>query len=131
MDQDDFAIWLDGQFLRAFDRIDTLFARTAKGAMPVGWIVSWVEGRRLGPHAVWAAWATSRNKIEAILAWLHGARNERTREGVPLRAVIQTTDRDKGFFEHMKRYGVVGGGFRVPDLLDDRSDAWFFYLKGY
>jgi hypothetical protein len=130
MDADEFAIWAD-DFISRFDRVDTLFARTPRGVMPVGWCVSLLEGRRIVPHVFWAKWATARNKTEAALAWFHGARNERTREGVPLRAVIQTTGKDKGFFEHLKRYGVIGGGFRVPDLYEDRSDAWFFYLKGF
>lgn len=129
MDQDEFAIWLD-ELVGLFDRTDTLFAKTTRGMMPVGWVMSNIEERRVVPHVEWAAWVTPRNKVEAALVWLHQLRHERTREGLPLRAIIETRSKDRKFFEHMKRYGVLGGGFRIPDLNADRSDGWFFYLKG-
>lgn len=85
--------------------ITTLLARNNGETIPVGWLIGWKYALTIGPaidmEAVWAPWATPRNKLETLVTFLHRAR------ALGLVIMWSCKHGDERLFEHVRRYGVA------------------------
>lgn len=107
----------------------TMLAQTVKGLIPVGVISVAISGKRLEPHFGWFPWASGRNKLESVLGFVAKVRESRTDNGLPYKALIWADEQSTGFFEHIKRYGILSGGGRVHSFFDDGSNAILYYSR--
>ncbi|HEX9472506.1 MAG TPA: hypothetical protein VF957_23520 [Bradyrhizobium sp.] len=111
------------ELIRPGAGVTTLLARTDRGVIPVGWLIGWryalSSGRAIEVEAMWAPWATPRNKLEAVVAFLY-----RTRTA----ALVLWSCRkaEARLFEHACRYGVARTVGTVKDLFGVGEDALVF-----
>lgn len=96
------------------------------GYGPVGLFVAKFNGWAMEPHFSPFAWATARNKMRVIVAYLQMTRYEKD-VGV---VNVYTNEKDFRFFRHLgKKYGVIYyiGKFPRGDFGEDR---YMFYGRG-
>jgi hypothetical protein len=82
-------------------------------------------GWRIEPHVDWFRWATPRIRLRGAVAFLQKVRWA-PEVGV---CVMRALTKDKGFFIHLRKYGVC---FIVGDIPggDPRGDETLFYVSG-
>jgi hypothetical protein len=79
-----------------------LTARTAKGPdRPVGIVYATTNGYHTNPVVVWFDWATPRNKVEAMVAYINTERRQR------FLSFHATNPPDKRLAVHMCKYGIM------------------------
>lgn len=119
-------------FLRRQQHSWLIVAPSSRGMIPVGLVIGSSEGHRLFPHAIWFPWATARNRLEGIIAYLRDA----TDQGMLV--VIPSGTKFLPFFTKLMRYGIlrrcgpIPGWFAENDAADQSVEgagttAMFFY----
>lgn len=86
---------------------------------PVGMVITLTKGFKTYPQALWFPWATKRNKLEATVKWFQEARQVRN-------PIIHVTDKDRPFFEHVRKYGVMRGIGLVMNYFAPGVNAWAY-----
>ena len=96
------------------------------GYGPVGIMVARFNGWEMEPHFMSFPWATPRNKVKSVVAFMQMARYEK---GVGVLNVY-SGDEDKDFFKHLgKRYGVMYYVGKIP-RGGYGDDKYVFYGRG-
>lgn len=91
--------------------------------VPVGLVVIHGKGKVIEPHVEWLPWATKRNKLETMLAFL--------REIGKTRKVFAFVSPDaRPFYLQMCRYGVLTSGCKILDYFGKGKHVYFFYTRG-
>ena len=67
---------------------------------PVGLVLATGNGYLVFPEFEWLPWASDRNKLEGMVAFLSKVRKDH-------KAVIDAHESEKSFMEHMCRYGIA------------------------
>lgn len=98
-------------------------ASSSEKPVPVGLIAAQGGGRIIEPHAVWFPWASDRNKLEAMLAFL-------SRVSTQYKIFAYIHPDNKPFYVQMCRYGQLTMGCKIHDYYDMGEDAYFFYTRG-
>lgn len=95
------------------------------GVRPVGIVIAqgMRDGRRIEPHVDWFPWATPRNKLEGIAAFLLNLSKR-------FKIVVYAHERDRNFWERLKAYGLVRHGCKVWDHFDLGKHAFLYYTAG-
>lgn len=95
-------------------------------AAPVGIMVAAANDWEMEPHFEPFPWATSRNRLRAVTAFLQKMRYDKDVGIVNVHAL----NKDKRFFKHIaKNYGVLNYLGRIPHG-DARGDRHIFYVRG-
>jgi hypothetical protein len=92
---------------------------TDKGTMPVGVVF----GNFTGPfllleNILWLEWATDRNKIETVVNLLNELRKKYL-------VLFHSNMKDKDFFVHVAKHGIVRRIGTIYNLYDDGKAALF------
>jgi len=91
----------------------TLIAGSSKGHMPVGLVLGEMRRKALMlGEIVWFPWASARNKLEAILTFLNGLRDE-------LVILEWAPFEQRKSWEHVCRYGVMRRVGTVYDMTPE------------
>ncbi len=104
--------------------LTTLLAKVGeRGVIPVGWITGVVHDlqgpRSLGVRIAWAPWATPRNKLETVVAFLSRARGTAIVIGVAKRSEAR-------LYEHACRYGIGRTVGAIRGFYGPGEDALMF-----
>ena len=94
-------------------------ARNLEENMPVGIVGGIRKQEVLEPHVEWFPWATPRNKVEAILAYIEGMRQDTS-------LLIYTDLEEKNFWERMAQYGVIR---RVGTFYRREDRVWLVWQE--
>lgn len=98
----------------------------AEGKAPIGVMMAKTDGWEIEPHYENFTWASARNKLRAVTAFLQMMRYDKT-VGV---IKVHSLTKDKRFFKHLaKNYGVLNYLGCIPHG-DYRGDQHIFYVKG-
>lgn len=100
----------DGAFL--------LEARVEGHPKPVGMMVARVHQHRMEPHSSWFPWATGKQKLAAMAAFLNGVRREWL-------ALVWCPPADEKFFLRIARYGILRRIGAVPGWVPGGSAVLF------
>jgi len=125
-DQEEFTrVFLDylGQFYAVWI-VDDKNYHYPDGFGATGLIVSTFNGWSLTPKFIAFPWATDKNRLKAVVAFMQMARYEK---GIGMLNLSTTAP---GFFQHIrKRYGVMYYVGKVP-RGERGTDAYLFYGRG-
>ena len=92
---------------------------------PVGIIAALHTGHIYEPHAEWFPWATGKNKLRGIVAFLQKFRYRKL--GV---MVVHALVDSAQFFKRLKRYVPLFYVGKIPDGdVAGRGDDYLFYLR--
>lgn len=102
-----------------------LLARGDEGLRPVGFMLGRTFGSRrcLEPHIDWFPWATPRNKVEGISAWL-----AETQKQFKIFVFAELSDRP--FWDRMKAYRILQAGCVIKDHFARGEHAMLYYTAG-
>jgi len=100
-------------------------SRFSSGFGPVGMIAGKDLGAVYEPHATWFSWATSRNILRGMVAYLQKFRYR------PIGTmVIHSLDDSRGFFRRLKKYLPLSYVGKIPEGDPrGRGDDHIFYLR--
>ena len=100
-------------------------ARGHEGIRPVGLVMgNWImPGRILHPHVDWFPWATPRNKMEGIAAFLRETSKR-------YKLFVYAADEAIPFYTRMTQYRILRRGCKVLDHFSMREHSMFFYTVG-
>jgi len=100
-------------------------ARQNDNMRPVGVILAHAlpDGRRIEPHVDWFPWATPRNKLEGLAAFLREVSKR-------FKILVYVEEREQNFWERLKQYRLLRHGCKVIDHFDRGEHAFFFYTVG-
>lgn len=95
---------------------------------PIGLVVVFSRFHLLEPHFTWFPWATARNKMESVAAFVHKIRKDHDIDGRPFKLFLASDRVSVGFWNHLMEYGLVGrcGWF---SRFFVGSDAMIYYSK--
>lgn len=115
---DKFKLALDS-YLSSRDIIWILESVTSKGRIPVGYL----SGEFVGPmlhldEVQWFNWASKRNKVECSVAGLNEIRKTYV-------ALFLSPMKDKEFFVHIARHGIIRRVGTINDVFVDAPAALF------
>lgn len=80
--------------------VDIVVAKTERGSIPVGVITADIDSLGLWPATDWFPWASPRNKIEGVIAYINTARRSHL--------VLFLGDiGGKAFLTHVCKYGIM------------------------
>ena len=96
-----------------------LTAKNLEDNMPVGIVGGLYRQEVLEPHVEWFPWATSRNKIEALLAFIDGMRKDTA-------LLIFTDFEERNFWLRMAQYGVIR---RVGKFFRREGKVWLIWQE--
>ena len=96
-----------------------LTARNLEENMPVGIVGGIRKQEVLEPHVEWFPWATPRNKIETIVVFIEGMRNNTS-------LLIYTDFEERNFWIRMAQYGVVR---RVGTYFRRDGKVWWIWQE--
>lgn len=96
----------------------------SSGSGPTGvvWIIS--DGWKVEPHCVFFPWATTRNKLRAVVAFLQMARYRKIGA-----CVIYALEDSKALFDTVVKYGVLRHVGKIPGG-DPRGDEYMYSVRG-
>lgn len=98
----------------------------ADETVPVGMMMAVSNGWELEPHFEGFKWATARNKLRSVAAFLQMMRYDKD-VGI---VNVYSLKKDKRFFKHLaKNYGVLNYLGLIPHG-DARGDRHIFYVRG-
>lgn len=92
---------------------------------PIGLVVAAYNGWELEPHFEPFPWATKRNKLRTVVAFLQMMKYDKS-VGI---VNVYSLDEHKDFFKRISKYGVLKFAGTVPDG-DYRGDRHIFYIRG-
>jgi hypothetical protein len=100
-------------------------ARQGDNIRPVGLILAHAlpDGRRIEPHVDWFPWATPRNKLEGLAAYLRDV-------GKRFKILVYVEQAEQNFWERLKQYRLLRHGCKIIDYFDRGEHAFFFYTVG-
>lgn len=107
MSGDEFRETFTTEVVKNYHAVWTLFAPTAKGTIPVGWVLGFYSHPepKMSPFMIvgdmlWGPWATARNRIESAVNFFN-----RIRDTIPM--IEYASEDDKRFFEMIARHGIM------------------------
>lgn len=107
----------------------TLFGQTKRGFLPVGLVLGFWSSPdpKLSPFMIlgamiWFPWASPRNRIESAVNFFAKMRNE-------LPMVEYAREKDKKFFEHIARHGVLRRVGTMRNVYEKEPAAVFETIR--
>lgn len=100
-------------------------AQFGSGYGPVGMMCANYDGWEISPTFEKFEWATSRNILRSVVSFLQMMRYDKD-VGI---VVVDTLFENKGFFNHVTKYGVLKYASKIPSGRED-GDKYTFYIKG-
>lgn len=94
-----------------------------RGLAPVGWMLTKSDGYRVEPHVEWFPWSSDRAKLEACVAFLNKLRKTHL-------ALLHIHLEERGFFDHMCRYGILRRVGTVQDYFREDVHAAHYQTRG-
>jgi hypothetical protein len=91
--------------------------------LPVGLVKAEISDHRMEAHAIWFPWSTTRNKIEATLAFLDSMR---TRYLV----LVLAKKEARRFFEQVMRYGILKRVGWIDDWYEQGEAVMAYHTRG-
>ena len=95
------------------------------GRGPVGFVTAVYNGWELEPHFEPFPWATPKNVLKSAVSFFQMMRYDKNIGVVN----VYSLNKDKRFFKHVTRYGVLNYLGRIPHG-DVRGDRHIFYIRG-
>jgi hypothetical protein len=114
--------------LESFPRIyiaEDANAQFSGGVGPIGIFVANYDGWNLEPHVEFFPWATSRNRVKAVVSFLIFQRFQKEVGCIQIHASVKFRE----FFKRLKKYVPIRVGGKIEGGRPDGAD-YIFYIRG-
>lgn len=113
------------EFLGIADLDWIVEARHKEGIRPVGLVLAYamLDGRRIEPHIDWFPWATPRNKLEGMAAYLRDVSKQ-------YKILVYVKTDETLMWERLTKYRILCRACKIRDHYSRGEHAMHYYTAG-